>query len=57
MNPTILSLHIARTYGRPLRGKPFMSLQAFIDGGGELQALKGAFKLPAEPMDYIKVLP
>lgn len=56
MNPTILSLHIARTYGRPLRGKPLMSLQTFIDGGGELQSLKGAFKLPVEPVDYIKVL-
>ena len=48
MNPTILSLHIARTYGRPLRNKPYMSLYAFIDGGGELQSLKGAFKLPTE---------
>lgn len=57
MNPTILSLHIARTYGRPLRNKPFMSLHAFVGGGGELQALKGAFKLPAEPGDYIEVLP
>lgn len=46
MNPTILSMYIARTYGRPLRNKPTMSLHAFLDGGGELQSLKGAFKLP-----------
>lgn len=54
MNPTILSLHIARTYGRPLRNKPYMSLHAFIDGGGELQALKGTF---TPPVNFIKVLP
>ena len=53
MNPTILSMYIARTYGRPLRNKPTMSLQAFLDGGGELQSLKGLFK----QLDYIKVLP
>lgn len=53
MNPTILSLHIARTYGRPLRNKPMMSLHAFVQSGGELQALNGFFK----PVDYIKVLP
>lgn len=48
MNPTILSMYVARTYGRPMRNRPEMSLHAFLDGGGTLQALKGAFKLTTE---------
>jgi hypothetical protein len=39
MNPTILSMYIARTYGRPLRHVPMMSLRAFLDSGGVLQSL------------------